>query len=344
MVTGHLGYIGSVLTPVLEAAGHTVVGVDAGLFVDERRASEHGGDGRSRLDVRRLGVEDLRDVDAVAHLAALSNDPMGQLDPRLTDEVNHGASVRLARLARDAGVERFVFASSCSLYGGADTSRPLDETAPFNPVTAYAQSKVDGEAGVSALTTDEFSPVFLRNATAFGLSSAMRFDLVVNNMVGWALTTGRVRLMSDGSPWRPLVHVLDIARACLSAVEAPREAVHNQAFNIGRDDLNFRIRDIAIAVQNRVPGCAVEMADGAGPDRRSYRVSFAKAAERLPGFRPEWTLEAGIEEMVDHFSERGLTEHEFLGRPRVRIEQLRHLLTTSRLDSKLYWTEPVAAS
>ena len=345
MVTGHRGYIGSVLAPMLEEAGHTVRGVDSNLFADTVRGSVGAASGSpDHKDVRQLRPEDVQGVDAIVHLAALSNDPMGQLDPGLTDEVNHLASVRLARLARESGVRRFVFSSSCSLYGAADTSAPIDETAPFNPVTAYAQSKIDTEEGLSPLADNDFSPVYLRNATAFGLSPAMRFDLVVNNLVGWALTTGRVRLTSDGSPWRPLVHVRDIARACIAAIEAPRDAVHNEAFNIGRDDQNFQVRDIARAVQNLVPGCELELADGAGPDARSYKVSFAKAAAHLPGFRPKWTLEAGIREIVEHFSEQGLLEAEFQGRPYVRLEQLRHLLATSQLDSELYWTERVAAN
>lgn len=340
LLTGHLGYIGAVLVPLLEARGHTVLGIDTRFFADQLVQPAPALPAKAyHLDVRQIEPDHLQGIDAVVHLAALSNDPMGQLDPALTDAINHRASVRLARLARQAGVHRFVFASSCSLYGAADTSRPLDETAPFNPVSAYAHSKVDAEAGIAALANHDFAPVFLRNATAFGLSPAMRFDLVANNLVGWALTTGCIRLESDGSPWRPLVHVEDIARAGIAALEAPQKAVHNQAFNIGRDDQNFQVREIAEIVRQAVPGCVVELAPGAGPDARSYRVSFAKAAQSLPGFQPQWTLEAGVQQMVDFFVRRGLAQTEFQGRPCIRLAQLRHLLDTGQLDHELYWTE-----
>ena len=322
--------------------GHEVAGIDAGYF------REDGGDpeGHERtetfmIDVRRAGPDVFRGIDAVVHLAALSNDPMGQLRPELTDRINHRATRRLAEMARDSGVGRFVFSSSCSLYGAANTSAPLDESAPMNPVTAYARSKVDSEKTLSTLATDGFSPVFLRNATAYGLSPAMRFDLVVNNLVGWALTTGSIRLESDGTPWRPLVHVEDIARACAAALEAPQEAIHNQAINIGRSDQNFQVRQIAEVVGRAVPGCAVQVAPSAGPDTRSYRVSFDKAARVLPGFQPSWTPERGVEQMVDYFRRRGLTDEEFRGRPYVRLAQLRHLIDTSQVDSELYWTAGV---
>jgi nucleoside-diphosphate-sugar epimerase len=340
LVTGHLGYIGTVVTPMLGARGHTVKGCDTGFFAD--RWVQPGPATWARghaLDVRQIEAEHLQGIDAVVHLAALSNDPLGQLDPAVTDAINHRASVRLARLARRAGVRRFVFASSCSLYGAADTSRPLDESAPFNPVSAYARSKVDAEAGIAALAGADFAPVFLRNATAYGVSPNMRFDLVANNLVGWALTTGVIRLMSDGSPWRPLVHVEDIARASLAALEAPQAAVHNQAFNIGQDDQNFQVREIAEGVRRAIPGCVVELALNAGPDPRSYRVNFAKARKRLPGFQPQWTLEAGVQEMVDFFRRRGLTGAEFQGRAYVRLAQLRYLLDTGLLSPQLYWTE-----
>lgn len=339
LLTGHLGYIGTVLAPMLEARGHKVVGLDSAFFADGcmrimpvTPASEY------YLDVRRIGPEHFQRIDAVVHLAALSNDPMGELDPGLTDAINHRASVRLARLAREGRVRRFVFASSCSLYGAANTSKPLDESAPLNPVSAYGRSKADAESGIAALANDGFSPVFLRGATVYGLSPAMRFDLVANNLVGWALTTGCVRLESDGSPWRPLVHVEDVARAYVAALEAPRDAVHNQAFNIGRDDQNFKVRDIAEVVRQAVPGCAVGFAAKAGPDARSYRVSFAKAAEGLPGFRVGWSLEAGVQQMVDCFRQRGLTQAELQGRPFVRLAQLRYLLETGLLSSDLHWT------
>lgn len=339
LLTGHLGYIGTVLAPMLEARGHTVIGFDAGFFADGcTEPMPLSRDRDYRLDVRQIESRHLEGIDAVIHLAALSNDPMGQLDTALTDAINHRASVRLARLAREAGVRRFVFASSCSLYGAADVDEALAETAPFNPVSAYAISKVQAEAGISTLAREDFSPVFLRGATVYGLSPAMRFDLVANNLVGWALTTGCIRLESDGSPWRPLVHVEDLARAYIAALEAPQDSIHNEAFNIGRDNQNFKVRDIAEVVRQAVPGCAVGFAAKAGPDARSYRVSFAKAAEGLPGFRVGWSLEAGVQQMVDCFRQRGLTQAEFQGRPFVRLAQLRYLLDTGLLSSDLHWT------
>jgi len=346
LVTGHLGYIGSVLGPLLIERGHTVVGIDTGFFATNTtpQSIPSALHKAYRLDVRQIELKHLEDIEGVIHLAALSNDPMGQLDPSLTDEINHRASVRLARLAREAGVSRFIFASSCSLYGAADTSKPVDETAPFNPVSAYAHSKVDAEAGISALADENFTPVFLRNATAYGLSPAMRFDLVANNLVGWALTTGTIKLLSDGSPWRPLVHVEDIARACIAALEAPKDAVHNQAFNVGRDDQNFQVWEIAEIVRQAIPGCKVELASDAEPDTRSYRVSFAKVAQNLPSFQPKWTLDAGVQQMVDFFQHRGLTPTEFQGGPFIRLAQLRHLLDTGQLDTKLYWKSKEANS
>lgn len=339
LLTGHLGYIGAVLAPMLESRGHVVSGFDTAFFAEKwMQPGPATPTTAYRLDVRQIEPEHLQGIDAVVHLAALSNDPMGQLDPALTDAINHRASVRLARLAREARVRRFVFASSCSLYGSADNSKPLDETAPFNPVSAYARSKVEAEAGIALLAHDDFSPVFLRSATVYGLSPAMRFDLVANNLVGWALTTGAIRLESDGTPWRPLVHVEDVAKAYIAAVEAPQEIVQNEAFNVGRDDQNFQVREIAEIVRHAVPGCLVELAPNAGPDARSYRVSFAKAARGLPGFQPQWTLEAGVRQIVDFFRQRGLRQAEFQSAPYVRLAQLRHLVDTGQLDHKLYWS------
>ena len=338
LVTGYQGYIGSALMPMLLARGHSVLGIDCGFFIEKTvRAIEAHPAREMNIDTRKATADHVRGADAVIHLAALSNDPMGEIDPSLTDEINHRATVRLARLAREAGVRRFVFSSSCSLYGAAGTERPLDETAPMRPVTAYARSKMDAEAGLFALADATFSPTYLRNATAMGLSSAMRFDLVVNNLTGWALTQGAIRLRSDGTAWRPLVHVEDIARACVAVIEAPRDAIHNEAFNIGRDDQNFRIRDIAQMVAEAVPGSTIEMAADAGPDRRTYHVSFEKAARGLPDFAPQWTVQRTIRQIVDFFQERGLTEDEFQGRPYVRLKQLNYLLESGQVNGELYW-------
>ena len=289
LLTGHDGYIGTVLAPQLRAAGHEVRGLDAGLFSACAFGSQPPAVPAVRRDVRDATAADLAGADAVVHLANLSNDPLGNLDPGLTDAVNAAASVRLAALAREAGVGRFVFASSCSLYGAAGQDAVTEE-APFNPVTPYGRAKVDAEAGIHALAGDGFSPVSLRNATVYGASPRLRFDLVVNNLTAWAVATGAIRMLSDGTPWRPLVHVEDVAAAVVAALEAPREAVHDQAFNVGREGENYQIRDVAAIVGEEVPGCRVTFADGASPDTRSYRVSFAKIAERLPDWRPTWTV------------------------------------------------------
>jgi nucleoside-diphosphate-sugar epimerase len=290
-----------------------------------------------RRDVRDVVAADLDGFDAVVHLANLSNDPLGNLDPGLTGRVNADASVRLGALAREAGVGRFVFASSCSLYGAAGQDAVTEE-APFRPVTPYGQAKVDAEAGLRALASDAFSPVFLRNATVYGVSPKLRFDLVVNNLTAWAVATGAIRMLSDGTPWRPLVHVQDVARAVIAALEAPREAVHNQAFNVGRDGENYRIRDVAAIVGEEVPGCHVTFADGASPDARSYRVSFAKIAERLPVWRPTWTVRDGVGEVRDALAGLDLQPDIFEGPRYSRIARLRALLDMGALGPDLRWT------
>ncbi|WP_420457003.1 NAD-dependent epimerase/dehydratase family protein [Rubrivirga sp.] len=338
LLTGHDGYIGTVLAPILRAAGHDVVGLDAGWF----SACPFGPDPvppPSRcLDVRDVTAADLDGFDAVVHLANLSNDPLGNLDPGLTDRVNAGASVRLGARAREAGVGRFVFASSCSLYGAAGQDAVTEEAA-FRPVTAYGRAKVDAEAGLRALAGDTFSPVYLRNATVYGVSPRLRFDLVVNNLTAWAVATGAVRMLSDGTPWRPLVHVEDVSRAVRAALEAPREAVHDQAFNVGREGENYQVRDVAVLVGEEVPGCRVTVADGASPDARSYRVSFAKIAERLPGWQPTWTVRDGVRQVRDALAGLGLTPDVFEGPRYSRIAHLRQLLDAGALGPDLRWAE-----
>jgi nucleoside-diphosphate-sugar epimerase len=334
LVTGHKGYIGVELVPLLRSAGHEVVGLDNGYF----DACDFGSPPE---DVEALDV-DLRDVtdehckgfDAVLHLAALSNDPLGDLNPDITYDINHRASVRLARCAKEAGVRRFVFASSCSLYG-AGGAEFLDEKAPFHPVTPYGESKVKVEQDVSGLADSAFSPVYLRNATAYGVSRRLRADIVVNNLVGHAFTTGKVLLQSDGTPWRPLVHHRDISAAFLAALTAPREAVHNEAFNVGRTSENYRIRQVAEMVAEVVPNCAVSFAEGASADARDYRVDFGKIQAKLPGFRPAWTLRQGIQELYEAYKAAGLTKEEFLGQRYYRLPVIRGLIESGALDRDL---------
>lgn len=336
LVTGHEGYIGSVLCPLLREHGHTVVGLDTGYFDGCDFLEPPATVETLRRDVRDLTAADLEGAGGVVHLGALSNDPLGQLDPALTDAINHRASVRLAELARAAGVQRFIFSSSCSLYG-AGNGGAVDETAPFNPLSAYARSKVDAERGIAALATDGFSPVFLRNATAYGVSPRMRVDLVLSNLIGWAMTSGAVRLLSDGSPWRPLVHIRDIAAAVIAALTAPRAAVHNQAFNVGRDEDNFQIREIAALVRDTVPGATITYAGTGEPDRRSYRVDFAKIRRTLPGFSPAWAVERGAREAYDAFRAAGFDAAQFAGPKYTRLRQLQALRADGRLDAHLRW-------
>jgi nucleoside-diphosphate-sugar epimerase len=332
LLTGHHGYIGSVMAGVLREAGHDVTGLDSYLY----EGCDFGRDGQSvpsiRKDVRDVGPADLRGFDAVIHLAALSNDPLGCLDESCTLDINHLGSVALARAAKAAGVPRFLFASSCSLYGAAG-DKILDENAAFNPITAYGTSKVLVEADVSKLADESFSPTYLRNATAYGVSPRLRADIVVNNLVGIAYTTGAVMIQSDGTPWRPLVHIEDISRAFLAVLEAPREAIHNQAFNVGSSQENYQIRDIAAMVEDVVPGCTIEYLEGGGPDPRCYRVNCDKLTAHIPSFRTKWTVRKGVEKLYASFVREGLTREMFDGY--VRLKRIQELLRSGRLDATL---------
>jgi nucleoside-diphosphate-sugar epimerase len=320
------------------ARGHEVVGLDIGYFRD--CGPDVPADRQIVRDMRDVAAGDLDGIDAVIHLAGLSNDPMGALDAALTRDINLDATLALGRLAKAAGASRFVFASSCSLYGAAGGEAALDETAPMAPVSAYAVSKAKSEEGLSAMADDAFSPVFMRNATAYGVGPRPRFDLVVNNLSGWAHTTGVLKVMSDGTPWRPLVHIEDIALAALCAVEAPREGVHNQAFNVGRADANYQVRDIALAVQRAFPEAAVDITGESGGDPRSYRVAFDKALTALPGFAPRWTLEAGVEEVARWLRDGGLGGEPFDGPRFVRLAQLKRLKDEGVIDDGLRLVRP----
>jgi len=338
LVTGHNGYIGSVMVPVLRAAGHEVVGLDTFYFEDCTLGSDLDNVPALRKDIRDIRESDLIGFDAVAHLAALCNDPLGDLHPEWTHDINHQASVRLARMAREAGVQRFLYASSCSMYGASGGDAVLTEEAPLRPITPYAVSKVRTEEDVEKLADRSFSPVFMRNATAYGLSPRLRADVVLNNFVCWAHTTGRVRIMSDGSPWRPIVHVQDISRAFAAALVAPRDVIHNQAFNVGANGENYQVRELAEIVRSTVPGCTIFYAEGASPDPRSYRVDFSKLARSFPHFKPEWNASFGAKDLYAALQEAGITLADFEGRKFIRLTQIKHLLERGDLDGALTWT------
>lgn len=332
LVTGHHGYIGSVMVGVLSRAGHAVTGLDTYLYEGANFGEDSYPVPAIRKDIRDVRPDDLRGFDAVIHLAALSNDPLGCLDEECTYDINHRGSVSLAKAAKAAGVPRFLFASSCSLYGAAGDTM-LDEQADFNPITAYGSSKVLVEQDVSKLASDAFSPTFLRNATAYGASPRLRADIVVNNLVGIAYTTGQVLIQSDGTPWRPLVHVQDISRAFLAVLEAPRDAVHNHSFNVGSSQENYQIRDIADMVRAVVPGCSVEYLEGGGPDPRCYKVNCDKLTRHIPTFRTEWTVPRGVQELYDSYVRNGLTTEMFAGY--VRLPRIEALLRDGRVDAML---------
>jgi nucleoside-diphosphate-sugar epimerase len=340
LVTGHEGYLGSVLVPRLTAAGHEVIGLDTGLFADCVIGPAPEEVPALRVDLRDVTTEHLAEVapDAVMHLAALSNDPLGHLDPELTYDINYRSTVNLARAAKAAGVSRFLFSSSCSLYGAGTDDRPLDENAAFAPLTPYGESKIRSEQDLLPLADDSFSPIFLRNATAYGFSPRLRGDLVVNDLVGTALRTGEVRLRSNGMAWRPLVHADDIASAFLALLEAPRDVVHAQAFNIGHSDENYLIRDVAELV-GEVVGGTVTFAEGAGADARNYRVTCDRIAAEVPAFRPQWTLRKGIEQLAEAYERYDLALDDLMGERHQRLMRINALAQQGRIDNSLRWTE-----
>jgi nucleoside-diphosphate-sugar epimerase len=335
LVAGDRGYIGAVLVPFLRGAGHQVDGLDVGLYEGCDFGATPGGVGaRPARDIRDAEASELGDYDAVICLAALSNDPLGHLNPAATFSINHEGTLRLARAAKQAGVERFLFASSCSLYGAAG-SRAVAEDAELFPVTPYGETKVLAEHDLSLLADDAFSPTYLRNATAYGASPRLRLDIVVNNLTAVAMTTGQVRLESDGSPWRPLVHIEDISRAFLAVLEAPRELVHDEAFNVGRPEDNVQVKDIADLVRDAVPGSRVSLAEGAGPDLRNYRVDFSKLAGTFPDLNLRWRVSDGVNELVGAYATHGLTYDDFMSARFVRLRRMRELVSAGLLDEML---------
>lgn len=334
LLTGHKGYIGSVGSAMLREAGHDVAGLDTGLFEGCDFGQAAAAIPEVRKDIRDLTRADLQGFDGVIHLAALSNDPLGNLNGNLTYDINHHASVKLAELAKQAGVKRYVFASSCSTYGAAGDDF-LDETASLNPVTAYGESKVFVERDVRKLADDDFSPTFMRNATAYGASPRLRLDIVLNDFVAAAMTTGKISIRSDGTPWRPIVHIRDIMGAAITTLSAPKEKIHNEVFNVGNKDENYRISELADIVKETVPGAKIEYDPNGGPDKRCYRVSCDKI-ERVLGWKTKWTARKGAQELYESYKKAGLTAEQ---RERyLRIATIQSLLQGGKLDSSLHWT------
>jgi nucleoside-diphosphate-sugar epimerase len=343
LVTGHHGYIGSVMAPFLRDAGLTITGIDTFFYEGCDLIADRIDFPSARGDVRDLAADALTGFDAVVHLAALSNDPLGDLNARWTYDVNLNGTVSLARAAKEAGVPRFLFASSCSMYGAADLRELVPEEAPLVPLTPYAESKVRAEEELAGLANEDFSPVFMRNATVYGVSPRLRADVVLNNLVGWAFTTRTVKVLSDGTPYRPIVHVEDVARAALALLNAPVDVIHNQAFNVGADSENYRVSELAEITRDTVPGSTIEYAEGGGPDPRTYRVDFGKFFRAFPDYRPRWRAREGARELVDAYREANLSLDTFQGDRFVRLAHLKLLIAKRDLSDDLRWRQAAMA-
>ena len=338
LVTGNLGYIGTILSKELLKEGFDIIGIDTNFY---RGKKLHNFDNRRDFlqlnkDIREIGITDLKNIDSIIHLAALSNDPLGKLNPDLTNDINFKASLRLAKLAKEANIGRFLFSSSCSIYGETN-NKQLKEDDPMNPLTAYAQSKVSLEIGLSELADDTFSPCYLRNGTAYGISPNMRFDLVINNLMGWAYTTKEIKILSDGKAWRPIVHIRDIANAFIAALKAPQDAIHNEAFNVGMSSENYQVKDMAEEIHNVMKDCKIKILGKDNPDNRNYIVNFDKIKKKLKLFKPKWNLKKGIEELYDMFKKINLNFKEFEDKNYTRLKQLKYLLENKLIDANLYW-------
>ena len=342
LLTGSAGYIGTVMTAMLKEKSYFVVGLDNEWFgantlfnLSEKNIPDKG----VRKDVRDISMEDLEGIDAVIHLAGLSNDPLGEINPTLTDEINYKATVKLAELSKKAGVKRFVFASSCSIYGISASDRPIDENGRLNPLTAYAKAKADSEKGIVGLADKNFHPILMRNATVYGLSPRLRLDLVVNNLLAWAYLTDEIAIMSDGTPWRPIVHIRDFCAASIAALEAPIDNIHCEVFNVGTNDSNYQVKDIAMVIKEFIPKAEIKILNKTGLDERTYKVDFSKIRDRLPEFKPKWSLKQGVEELLSAYIEHGLTKVGFDSDKYFRIRTIRSLISLGIVDNNLTYTE-----
>ncbi|MFX0186800.1 MAG: NAD-dependent epimerase/dehydratase family protein [Candidatus Hodarchaeota archaeon] len=338
IVTGNLGYIGIILTQDLLNEGYKVIGMDTDYYRDKKLIQFNIPKDILQLkkDIRHATIEDFHNVDAVIHLAALSNDPLGKITPELTNDINYLSSLRLAEMAKKANVSRFLFSSSCSIYGQMEKNN-LDEDSTMNPLSAYAHSKVNLEKALSKIADDKFSPVYLRNGTAFGISPNMRFDLVVNNLTGWGYTTKEIKILSDGRAWRPIVHIRDISNAFIAALNAPKEIIHNEAFNVGINSENYQVKSMAEEIHNQMKDCEVKILGKNNPDQRDYNVNFDKIKEKLKNFKPQWTLKKGVKELINTFEDINLSYEIFQDKNFTRLNQLKYLLKNNKLNENLYW-------